>query len=268
MHLLWQRLSRRQSRDAARRGLARRAPGCSSIAPIIVGTCTMIVGRCRSIRSKSRSGVARSGNTMPAAPTPNVKSVSRLARSRRRASARGAPRRPHGSRDIPGEALERDERVVREMTDRLRRAGAAGRELPERNVVLARRRPRRARRDRASPRDRLVEGLAPTTRMCGGKRSPSAGLADARYVVSSTTTTRGTRVAQGSTRSPLAGGTCRPPRRRRRSSAPRTRRRRTPARRRARAGPDPPAARRARGERCRHGSSARDSSAYVTGSSQ
>ena len=45
--------------------------GCSSIARIIVGTLTRIVGRCSAMSSKIRSGVERSGKTIPAAPTPN-----------------------------------------------------------------------------------------------------------------------------------------------------------------------------------------------------
>ena len=43
----------------------------SIICAIIVGTLTRIVGRCSAISSKIRSGVVRSGKTIPAPPTPN-----------------------------------------------------------------------------------------------------------------------------------------------------------------------------------------------------
>ena len=53
------------------------AAGCATIALIMVGTLTSTVGRCRAISSNIRSAVLRSGNTIPAAPTPNGNSATR-----------------------------------------------------------------------------------------------------------------------------------------------------------------------------------------------
>ena len=114
---------------------------------------------------------------MPAAPTPKVKRARRVSRVTEEELRHGEHHVVLAvADDVPGEALKRDERVVSEMTDRLRRARAAGRELPERDVVLAR-------LDRVElvgrTRDRLVEGPADDEDV-RREAQPLPGLADAR----------------------------------------------------------------------------------------
>ena len=112
----------------------------ATICAIIVGTFTRIVGLCSAISSKIRSGVERSGKTIPAAPTPNGKSAARSTRVPEEELRNGeddvvGPEVEDAAR-VP---LEAEHRAVRRVDCGLRLPRRAGRELPERDVVLGRR---------------------------------------------------------------------------------------------------------------------------------